>query len=177
MWRAGGCNGSIPTALHPRLCAHCLAPAQPSLTLDAAAQAMGSEDGVGNKWVNQSTQGTGSITPVSVRGRSPMPLACAALNSIQIAAEYKHFTSQTAFGFTCSRWQMSADPIMLVTKCRASLVRNSCEVVHQTLAPAQLQQNKSPAPARCLHWAGSLRTSKEASARWKSPTEHAKYLI
>lgn len=32
---------------------------------------------------------------------------------------------------------MSADLIILVTKHRASLVRNLCEVVHQTLAAAQ----------------------------------------
>lgn len=44
---------------------------------------------------------------------------------------------------------MSADLIILVTKCRASLVRNSCEVVHQTLAPAQRQQNKSTAQRSC----------------------------
>lgn len=50
---------------------------------------------------------------------------------------------------------MSADLIILVTKCRASLVRNPCEVVHQTLAPAQRRQNKStalPCPLPALGW-------------------------
>lgn len=57
------------------------------------------------------------------------------------AAEYQRFTLSSLrakhFGFTFRSWQMSADLIILVTKCRASLVRNSCEVVHQTLAAAQ----------------------------------------
>lgn len=54
---------------------------------------------------------------------------------------------------------MSADLIILVTKRRASLVRNSCEVVHQTLAPAQRRQNKSPGQRSCpvpaLGWVAS----------------------
>lgn len=49
---------------------------------------------------------------------------------------------------------MPADFILLVTRHRASLVRNSCEVVHQTLAPAQNRQHKSSACAGLGHSRG-----------------------
>lgn len=148
-------------------------PSSQSSSADGALTATESWGGVGNKWVNQTNPRESESSLVPAQGRSSCSLSKAQEPSCWIQTFHLINTLRAKlFGFTLGSWQMPADFIMLVTRHRASLVRNSCEVVHQTLAPAQQRLHKSSA-----RWAGSLTARKGTSPRCKSPLEHCKHWI